>query len=134
MSRYLLAHRCHVPTAKLMDAAVRVKCLGGRELRGILKGFDDLVNIVLDDCEEFLRGTYGSGIVGRVRWILDQNKLIFATTLDPDDLQVITENKRMLGRVVIRGPQVSLISPEDGMEEIANPFLAAEDEEDDGEE
>ena len=43
---------------KLMDAAVRVKCLGGRELRGVLKGFDDLVNIVLDDCEEFLRGTF----------------------------------------------------------------------------
>ena len=42
--------------AKLMDAAVRVKCLGGRELRGTLKGFDDLVNIVLEDCEEFLRG------------------------------------------------------------------------------
>lgn len=42
--------------AKLMDAAVRVKCLGGRELRGTLKGFDDLVNLVLDDCEEFVRG------------------------------------------------------------------------------
>lgn len=42
--------------AKLMDAAVRVKCLGGRELRGTLKGFDDLVNLVLEDCEEFLRG------------------------------------------------------------------------------
>jgi U6 snRNA-associated Sm-like protein LSm7 len=42
--------------AKFMDAAVRVKCLGGRELRGTLKGFDDLVNLVLDDCEELLRG------------------------------------------------------------------------------
>jgi len=44
--------------AKLMDASVRVKCLGGRELRGMLKGFDDLVNLVLDDCEEFLRGMF----------------------------------------------------------------------------
>lgn len=42
--------------AKLMDSTVRVKCLGGRELRGTLKGFDDLVNLVLDECEEFLRG------------------------------------------------------------------------------
>lgn len=42
--------------AKVVDSSVRVKCLGGRELRGILKGFDDLVNLVLDDCEEFLRG------------------------------------------------------------------------------
>ena len=42
--------------AKLMDAAVRVKCLGGRELQGTLRGYDELVNLVLDDCDEFLRG------------------------------------------------------------------------------
>ena len=56
------------------------------------------------------------------------------TDTDPEDFQVVTQQKRKLGRVVIRGPQVSLISPEDGMEEIANPFLAAEEEEeeDDG--
>jgi U6 snRNA-associated Sm-like protein LSm7 len=41
---------------KLMDAAVRVKCLGGRELQGTLRGYDELVNLVLDDCDEFLRG------------------------------------------------------------------------------
>lgn len=35
---------------------VRVKCLGGRELRGSLRGYDELVNLVLDDCDEFLRG------------------------------------------------------------------------------
>lgn len=46
-------------------------------------------------------------------------------------MQRVTDKTRKLGRVVIRGPQVSLISPEDGMEEIANPFLAADD---DGEE
>ena len=43
--------------AKLMDSLVRVKCLGGRELQGILRGYDELVNLVLDDCDEFLRGT-----------------------------------------------------------------------------
>jgi len=42
--------------AKMMDAAVKVKCLGGRELQGTLRGYDDLVNLVLDDCEEFIRG------------------------------------------------------------------------------
>jgi small nuclear ribonucleoprotein (snRNP)-like protein len=41
---------------KLMDATVRVKCVGGRELQGILRGYDELVNLVLDDCDEFLRG------------------------------------------------------------------------------
>jgi small nuclear ribonucleoprotein (snRNP)-like protein len=47
--------------AKLMDATVRVKCLGGRELRGTLRGYDDLVNLVLDDCDEFLRGMFCLG-------------------------------------------------------------------------
>lgn len=42
---------------KMMDSKIRVKCLGGREMKGILKGFDELVNLVLDDCEEFIRGT-----------------------------------------------------------------------------
>ena len=42
--------------SKWMDAKVRVKCLGGRELEGTLKGYDDLVNLVLDDCDEYLRG------------------------------------------------------------------------------
>ena len=42
---------------KMMDAVVRVKCLGGRELQGILRGYDDLVNLVIDDCDEYIRGT-----------------------------------------------------------------------------
>ena len=54
---------------------------------------------------------------------------LFVWQPDPDDLQTLTGQKRALGRVVIRGPQVSLISPEEGMEEIANPFLAAEEDE-----
>ena len=41
-----------------MDSIVRVKCLGGRELQGILRGYDDLVNLVLDECDEYIRGTY----------------------------------------------------------------------------
>ena len=45
---------------QLVDQIVRVKCLGGRELRGALRGYDELVNLVLDDCEEFVRGVYFS--------------------------------------------------------------------------
>lgn len=41
------------------------------------------------------------------------------------------DKTRKLGRVVIRGTQVSLISPQDGAEEIANPFLPATDDDDD---
>jgi U6 snRNA-associated Sm-like protein LSm7 len=41
---------------KMMDSMVLVKCIGGRELKGILRGFDDLVNLVIDDSEEYIRG------------------------------------------------------------------------------
>mmetsp|Transcript_4759 Transcript_4759/g.11857 ORF Transcript_4759/g.11857 Transcript_4759/m.11857 type:complete len:122 (+) Transcript_4759:1-366(+) len=91
--------------SKFMDQAVRVKCLGGRQVKGILRGYDDLVNLVLEECEEYIR--------------------------DPDDHQKITNTTRKLGLIVVRGTQVSLVAPDDGMEEIENPFLAAED---DGEE
>lgn len=90
----------------MVDSTVRVKCLGGRELRGILKGYDELVNLVLDDTDEFIR--------------------------DLNDPNTITGKTRKLGLVVVRGTQVSLVSPEDGMEEIANPFIATEEEVVDG--
>ena len=48
---------------------------------------------------------------------------------DPTDQFKITDQTRRLGLVVCRGTHVSLISPSDGMEEIANPF---EDEEEAG--
>lgn len=89
--------------AKMTDATVRVKCLGGRELQGILRGYDDLVNLVLDECDEFLR--------------------------DPEDPQRVTDKTRKLGLVVVRGTQVSLVSPQDGVEEIANPFAAPDEDE-----
>ena len=78
-----------------------MKCLGGRELRGALRGYDELVNLVLDECEEFVR--------------------------DSDDPERVTSETRKLGLVVIRGTQVSLVSPEEGTEEIANPFLGGAD-------
>jgi U6 snRNA-associated Sm-like protein LSm7 len=41
---------------KMIDAKVHVKCLGGREVVGVLKGYDELVNLVLDDADEYIRG------------------------------------------------------------------------------
>ena len=86
---------------KCIDKEVRVTFQGGREVRGVLKGFDQLVNIVLDDCVEEMH--------------------------DPDDPYKKTDERRRLGLVVCRGLQVSLVSPVDGMEEIANPFIQQED-------
>ena len=42
--------------ADKLNKRVRVKFHGGREVVGVLKGFDPLVNLVLDETVEFLRG------------------------------------------------------------------------------
>jgi U6 snRNA-associated Sm-like protein LSm7 len=47
-------------------------------------------------------------------------------SLDPDT-KVATDTTRRLGLVVVRGTQVSLVAPQEGVEEIANPFLPDED-------
>ena len=41
---------------KYLDKAIRVKFSGGREVSGILKGFDPLLNLVMDNTIEYLRG------------------------------------------------------------------------------
>ena len=56
--------------AKWVDSNVRVKCLGGRELKGILRGYDELVNLVIDECEEYLRGTYDNTIQQATQWTM----------------------------------------------------------------
>jgi U6 snRNA-associated Sm-like protein LSm7 len=86
--------------AKYIDQEVRVKFHGGREVTGTLKGYDQLVNLVLDDCVEFVR--------------------------DPKDEYRITDETRKVGLVVCRGTSVMLVSPVDGTEEIPNPFLQQE--------
>ncbi len=46
-----------VDFANYADQRVRVKIQGGREVEGVLKGYDKLDNLVLDDTIEYLRGT-----------------------------------------------------------------------------
>ncbi|KAI6207451.1 Sm domain-containing protein [Aphelenchoides besseyi] len=84
-----------VELSKFIDKRIRVKFQGGREATGILKGYDALLNLVLDDTQEFLR--------------------------DPDDLLKITDETRSLGLVVARGTAVTVIAPNEGVEQIANP-------------
>ena len=119
-------------------------------MRGVLKGFDQLVNIVLDNCVESMHGASA-----RARFFLslpaaapapapasDGAPTALPPPADPDDPYRLTDKTRKLGLVVCRGlqvrapaspprprprrraaPQVSLVSPVDGMEEIANPFI-----------
>ncbi|KAJ3126248.1 Sm-like protein lsm7 [Nowakowskiella sp. JEL0407] len=83
--------------SKYLDKAIRVKFSGGREVYGILKGYDPLLNLVLDDTHEYLR--------------------------DPEDTSKVTDKTRELGLVVCRTTTVIIISPVDGTEEIANPYV-----------
>ncbi|KAF8396118.1 hypothetical protein HHK36_017730 [Tetracentron sinense] len=41
--------------AKFVDKGVQVKLTGGRQVTGTLKGYDQLLNLVLDEAIEFLR-------------------------------------------------------------------------------
>lgn len=80
--------------SKYVNEKIRVKFTGGREVTGLLKGYDQLLNLVLDEVEEIIE--------------------------DPEP------RKRSLGLAVLRGPTIILLSPVDGSEEIANPFLTQE--------
>ncbi|KAJ1546481.1 Sm-like protein lsm7, partial [Nowakowskiella sp. JEL0078] len=81
---------------KYMDKKIRVKFSGGREVYGVLKGFDPLLNLVLDETVEYIR--------------------------EPEDMSRVTDKTRTLGLVVARTTTIILISPLDGTEEIANPY------------
>jgi U6 snRNA-associated Sm-like protein LSm7 len=84
--------------ARFIDRGVRVKLSGGREVTGTLKGYDQLLNLVLDEAIEHLR--------------------------DAEDALKISDETRALGLLVCRGTSVMVVSALDSMEEIANPFLA----------
>ena len=42
--------------SKYLEKNIRVKFSGGREAAGTLKGYDPLLNLVLDNTTEYLRG------------------------------------------------------------------------------
>ncbi|KAF3933563.1 hypothetical protein ABW19_dt0203371 [Dactylella cylindrospora] len=107
--------------AKYMDKRIIVKFSGGREVTGALKGYDQLMNLVLDEVKETMKG-----ILFPVNFIHYHRKS-YATnwnieTADDEG----NEQSRDLGLVVARGPLLVLISPVDGTEQIENPFLASE--------
>lgn len=77
-----------------------MKFAGGREASGVLKGYDALLNLVLDTTVEYLR--------------------------DQEEPFKLAEETRSLGLVVCRGTSVVLICPQDGMEAIPNPFITQE--------
>ncbi|CAJ0930772.1 unnamed protein product, partial [Mesorhabditis belari] len=85
-----------VDLSRFIDKKVRVKFQGGREAMGVLKGYDALLNLVLDNAVEYLR--------------------------ESTDSEKIGEETRSLGLIVGRGTAITIIAPADGVEQIANPF------------
>ena len=80
---------------------------------GVLKGYDQLLNLVLDDVEEQVECMCFC--------------LLSFHILKINPAQSVPEPRvRSLGLVVLRGPTIILLSPVDGSEEIANPFLSQE--------
>ncbi|KAK6589585.1 hypothetical protein RS030_203039 [Cryptosporidium xiaoi] len=79
---------------KFNNKEIKVKLCGGREVSGILRGFDGITNLVLDETVEYI----------------------------PDNSNTNNEKKRYLGLIVIRGATVLMICPKDGNEIIDNPF------------
>ncbi|CAO1634641.1 unnamed protein product [Sympodiomycopsis kandeliae] len=88
--------------AKFVDKKIRVKFQGGREVQGVLKGYDQLMNLVLDEVEETL------------------------SSANDQDSESSSPKTRFLGLTVLRGTALTVINPADGFEQIANPFASAE--------
>ena len=87
---------------------------------GTLKGYDQLMNLVLDDVREHTRGEHPIESLPN-------------PTLPLTEIRFLDEegntSTRPLGLLVARGTLLVLISPVDGSEEIANPFVQAEGDE-----
>jgi len=87
--------------SKYVNERIRVKFTGGRQVTGILKGYDQLLNLVLDE-------------------VLEEVQEVREEDQEPEI------HIRSLGLTVLRGPTITLLSPVDGLEEIPNPFLDQE--------
>jgi len=94
----------------LLDTKVRISLTGGRLIIGRLRGYDQLVNIVLDEAVEKMRDVEGG------------------------DFYALNGMERTIGLCVCRGTQVCLVQPVEGREEIENPFVDNDDDEEEEEE
>lgn len=124
--------------SKYMEKDIRVRFNGGREgtvfvlrvygvekeltevfaVTGTLKGYDQLMNLVLDNVKEVTRGQCVEA---------ELRKMICTDEYTDEEGNT---SSRSLGLLVARGTLLVLISPLDGSEEIANPFVQADDDDD----
>ncbi|CAK0769862.1 Sm-like protein lsm7 [Coccomyxa viridis] len=91
-------YNCHRVSQVLQSVGQLISAvLSWPAVEGVLKGYDQLLNLVLDETVEYSR--------------------------DKDDMLRITDETRPMGLVVCRGTAVMMVSPTAGTEELAqNPF------------
>jgi U6 snRNA-associated Sm-like protein LSm7 len=100
---------------------------------GTLKGYDQLMNLVLDDVKEITRGMsnhsipYLSLYIPRTNLPCPQRFIHRGTWTNRHTDDEGNTSSRPLGLLVARGTLLVLISPLDGSEEIPNPFVQAEE-------
>lgn len=81
--------------ADYQDKELRIQFTGGREVVGTLTGYDQLMNLVLENVKESIR--------------------------DPAHEGAFLDKTRDLGTVVVRGPLIQTIAPAE-VQVIASPF------------
>ncbi|AJT26624.1 Lsm7p [Saccharomyces cerevisiae YJM1573] len=77
--------------AKYKDSKIRVKLMGGKLVIGVLKGYDQLMNLVLDDTVEYM-----------------------SNPDDENNTELISKTARKLGLTVIRGTILVSLSSAEG--------------------
>ncbi|KCV67645.1 hypothetical protein H696_05932 [Fonticula alba] len=98
--------------ATMLGKKIRVSFVGGREVVGVLRSYDPLMNLVLDETVEYLRNPS------------DSTQLL-VDILDPESMATIATT-RPLGLVVVRTSAIVSVSP-DMLEAIDNPFESYEE-------
>lgn len=88
---------------------------------GLLKGYDQLMNLVMDEVEEYLRGKMNKSIK-----VAQAHLCTFFLARSDPTTGDLTEKTRPLGLAVVRGTALTVINPADGFGQISNPFLPPE--------
>ena len=80
---------------EFLNKDILVKFVGGRVISGNLKGYDEFLNLVIDECYEYIR----------------------------DENDVATSEKRFHGMLIARGSQIVEVNPCEGSKKLeSNPF------------
>ena len=116
------------PAAEKVSELIKdqpILCGDVSEVVGVLKGYDALLNLVrAPPSRAPARPAACPAAMAPVQ-VLDETKEFLK---DPDDPYKLLDESRPMGLTVCRGTSVMLVCPTDGYEEIENPFLQDEEE------